>query len=84
MMWVSGFTEGGNCGPLGDGSLVKRNVNMTFANLEKRPQRPQVKDYVTIDIYKKISSCTFMGLVLWIKIIWKQRKDIRKSFITKI
>lgn len=84
VMWVSVFTEGGECSPLGDGSLAKRNVNMSFVNLEKRPQRPQVKNYITIDIYKKKSTCIFMDLVLWIKIIWRQRKDIRKNFITKI
>lgn len=52
-MRVSVFTEGGDCSPLGDGSLAKRNVNVSFANLEKRPQRPQVKDYISIDIYLK-------------------------------
>lgn len=51
--WVSVFTEGSNCSPLRDRSLAKRNIHMSFANLEKRFQRPQVKDYVTIDIYKK-------------------------------
>lgn len=83
VMRVSVFTEGVDCSPLGDGSLAKRNVNVSFANLEKRPQRPQVKDYISIDIYLKKKS-SFMGLVLWIKIIWRQRKDTRKSFITKI
>lgn len=77
------FTEDGDCSLLGDRSLANRNINMSFLNLEKRPRRPLMKDYKTVDIYGS-SSCVFMTLVLWIKIIWRQRRDMRKSFITKI
>lgn len=40
-----------------------------------------MKDYKTIDTYES-PSCIFVALVLRIKIIWRQRRDMRKSFIT--
>lgn len=48
--WVCVFTDGGACSPLRDRSPAQRNINMSFVNLEKRPPRPQVEDYITIDI----------------------------------
>lgn len=51
VLWVCMFTEGADCSPPRGGSLAKRNINISFANLEKRPQRPRVKGYINIDIY---------------------------------
>ena len=75
------FTEDGNCSLLGDHSLANTNINISFLNLGKRPQRPLMKDYKTTDTYGS-SSCIFVALVLWIKIIWRQRRDMRISFTT--
>jgi hypothetical protein len=43
---------------------------------------PEASDITTtIDTYES-PSCIFVALVLRIKIIWRQRRDMRKSFIT--
>lgn len=33
-------------------SLAKEYIQMSFVNLEKRPERPQVKNYIIIDIHR--------------------------------
>lgn len=48
VLWVCMLPEGADCSLPRGGSLVKRNISMSFANLEKRPQRPQAKSYITM------------------------------------
>lgn len=47
--WVCAGAEAGNCSPPPARSRAKRNINVSLVNLEKRPQRPQTKDYITTD-----------------------------------
>lgn len=46
------FKEGCRCGSLGEVLPAEEDTKMSFVNLEKRPERPQVKNYITIDIYR--------------------------------